>query len=435
MTPLDDRAAVRRLLDRLALGPRPGDLDRAFGETLDRLLAPPAPVTPPRLDPLPRPAAAGKGDKGGTGGTGGKEAKRRANAARAEQERRVAVWWLDRLVADTTATERLTWFWHGHFATSEQKVRSPRLMLVQNQALRAHATGSFTDLATAMVTDPALLLWLDGNDNRAGAPNENLAREFLELFALGIGHYTETDVREAAKALTGWRATRDRDTATFDPDRHERAPVTLFGDRAPLDAPGFVARVLARPESARFVVGRLWFRLVSAAPPPADALDRVVAAYGPGRDTAAALRAITAEPAFRDPANTLVKQPVDWFTGLCRALGVAPAALPDKTLAKVRKGLTGMGQVPLRPPSVGGWPAAGAWLTTSAGAARLALAQAVVAGADLSAVGSDPVEGARTLLGVDAWSPRTTSALEQVRADPKHLVTVAACAPEYVVSG
>ncbi|MCG8920653.1 DUF1800 domain-containing protein [Actinokineospora sp. PR83] len=422
MTALDDRAAVRRLLDRFGFGPRRGDLDRGFAETLDRLLAPAAPVTAPDLPAPERPG-------------GNQEAKERANAARADQEEQLAVWWLDRMVAEPTATERLTWFWHGHFATSEQKVRSPRAMLAQNRTFRAHALGSFTDLADALVVDPAMLLWLDGNDNTAAAPNENLAREFMELFALGIGHYTEGDVREAARALTGWRVTRDQDAARFTDKRHDRSAVALFGRTGPLDAPGFVAAVLARPESAGFVVGRLWFRLVSSSPPPADVLDRLTAAYGPGRDIAATLRAIAAEPAFRDSATTLVKQPVEWLVGLLRAVDVRPSALPDKTRKRVRIGLAGMGQVPLRPPSVGGWPAAAAWLTTSAGAARLALARAVVAGADLTAVGGDPVEGARVLLGVDSWSDRTRSALEQVRGDPKQLVAIAACAPEYVVSG
>jgi uncharacterized protein (DUF1800 family) len=127
-----------------------------------------------------------------------------------QQLARLSLWWLDRMVAaDQPATERLTWFWHGHFATSAKKVKTARLMLAQNQTFRTHALGRFAPLAQAMIIDPALLLWLDGNRNTRKAPNENLSREFLELFTLGHGHYSEADVREA-----GWTTATSRPGST-----------------------------------------------------------------------------------------------------------------------------------------------------------------------------------------------------------------------------
>lgn len=265
-----------------------------------------------------------------------KAAKQAATKQLQAQAAQATLWWLDRMTAaDVASVERLTWFWHGHFATSEQKVRSPELMLAQNQAQRDHALGSFTDLARAMIVDPALLLWLDGNSNKAGKPNENLAREFMELFTLGVGHYTEDDVREAARALTGWTAQRDTTTAKLVPKRHDDGEKRILGATGDFAAQSFVDLVLGRPESAPFVVGRIWFRLVSSAPPAPDVLNRLVAAYGSRRDIRALLRAITAEPAFRDSATSLVKQPVEWLAGLLRAFGVRPGSLDEKTRAQL----------------------------------------------------------------------------------------------------
>ncbi len=428
MVALDERGAVRRLHDRFGFGAAPADLDEPFDRALDRLLSAPPGGDPPAPPDLPVPARPDRDDK---------EARKRANRERAAQQKRLAAWWLDRMVAvDVATTERLAWFWHGHFATSSQKVRVPALMLAQNETFRRLGLGSFADLAHAMVVDPAMILWLDGNDNRAGAANENLSREFMELFTLGVGHYTEDDVREAARALTGWTVDRRTGAARLVARRHDDEPANVLG-RTVEDARSFVDLTLGRPESAPFVVGRLWYRLVSPTPPDPAARDRLVAAYGAGRDIRATLRAIAAEPAFRDEATTLVKQPVEWLVGLLRALGVRPSHVDDKVRAKVYRGLIGLGQVPFRPPSVGGWPSGASWLTTAAGLTRLRVARLVVGQADLDPLArqEDRVAGVRELLAVDAWSDRTRAALAQVAADPAEVAALAACAPEYVVSG
>lgn len=437
MAEITERAAVRRLHDRLSFGPKPGALDTGFDSTVERLFstaADPGPTPPPALT---TPGMVEKGDKA---------AKKAANKARAKQELQLSAWWLDRMVTGDRATERLAWFWHGHFATSNQKVRSAQLMLAQNQVFRAQGRGSFAQLAQAMIVDAALIRWLDGNDNRKGSPNENLAREFLELFTLGIGHYAEVDVFEGARALTGWTVRRTSAKPAFVAKRYDSEPKTIFGKTGDFDAKAFAGLALAKPESAAFVVGRLWFRLVSPVPPSAATLERLVAAYGSKRDIQAVLKAIVAEPAFRDSASAMVKQPVEWAVGLMRALNVRPAELDDKTKLKVLAGLRGMGQVPFRPPSVGGWPSGASWLTTSAGVARLQLAQLLAKQAAsgqaangrgaLGQLGSSSarVDGVRALLGVEAWSSRTREALAGL-SEPAQLTAVAACAPEYVVSG
>jgi uncharacterized protein (DUF1800 family) len=430
---LSDRAAVRRLLDRFGFGPEPGDVDaavtRGFAATAAALLN-------PSPDPTPEPDLGTEPVKPAKGDTAGKKA--RAQQLR-HQEVTLTSWWLDRMVTtNAPLTERITWFWHGHFATSDQKVRSPRLMQRQNDTLRRLGLGQFTTLAKAMMVDPAMLVWLDGQQNKTGAANENLARESMELFMLGVDHYTETDVREAARALTGWVVDRETITARLAPRRHDDGTKTVLGTTGDLDADSFVDVVLGQPDSPKYVVGRIWSRLVCGTPPAPDVLARLVAAYGPNRDVHATLQAITREPAFTDSAQTLVKQPVEWVAGLLRALRVRPSQLPAKAADALLLGLRGMGQVPFLPPSVGGWPADTAWLTTSAGLARLRVAQLICAQADLS-----PVSGVSTanrcaatqaLLSVDAWSGRTGAALNQIADTPAQLVALAACAPEYVVS-
>ncbi|QUQ67785.1 DUF1800 domain-containing protein [Kutzneria sp. CA-103260] len=420
---LDDRAATRRLLDRFGFGPRPGELDSlaagGFAAACQQVLAQTPDTTPlPNLGAEP-PAISKKASAA--------ERKQRQKTLRGQQVT-AAQWWLDRMAGTASPLpERLTWFWHGHFATSVQKVRSARLMLHQNQALRGLGGGGFPALAKAMIVDPAMLLWLDGQQNKVGAANENLAREFMELFTLGVDRYTENDVREAARALTGWTVNRDAMTSSLAPKRHDNGSKTVLGITGNLDANQFVDIVLNRPDSPRFVAGRLWFRLVSATPPAADVLNRLVAGYGPQQSIGGLLRAVLAEPAFRDPATTLVKQPVEWAAGLMRALGVQPSKLP---VTQLEAGLRGLGQVPFEPPSVGGWPAAQAWLTTSAGLARLHLAQLVAGHADVSHITSAAAAG--KALGVDTWSQRTTTALAGLTG--AQLVAMAACAPEYVVS-
>lgn len=339
---------------------------------------------------------------------------------------------------EAPATERITWFWHGHFATAAKKVRSPQQLLAQNETQRRLGLGGFTELAKAMIVDPAMLRWLDGNKNRVGAPNENLAREFLELFTLGVGHYSEHDVREAARALTGWVSRPSFTTARWTPRHFDDGGKQILGQVSNFDAPGLVALALDRPESARFVAGRLWFRLVSSTPPDADAMARLVAAYGPGRDVRTLVRAMVTEPAFRDRSSALVKQPVEWLVGLMRAVRARPARLPDEAARQVLAGLRGMGQVPFEPPSVGGWASGGGWLTTSSGLARLRLARTVATLGELGPVtATSPANrpaAAAELLGTDGWSPRTTAALSGLASDPVALTAVAACAPEYVVS-
>jgi uncharacterized protein (DUF1800 family) len=427
MTPIGERDAVRRLLQRLGLGPRRGELDAAtaagFDATLDALTTPGpdagAAATPaPALTPVAR------------------VPKDPASAQALQQQRtQLVAWWLDRMAAaDRPFPERMTWFWHGHFATSIQKVRFADLMAVQNASQRRLGTGDFRELAQAMAVDPAMLIWLDGGGNRVGKPNENLAREFMELFTLGVGNYTEDDVRSAARALTGWTVNVQSSSTAFVPKRHDPGPETVLG-RSVNDTTSLVNQLVALPVSPQFLARRVWTRFVSDAPPDPATLGTLVSAYGSDHDITALMRAAARTPAFRDPGSVLVREPVLWLTGALRALGVRASKVQAGPLAA---GLPGLGQVPFAPPNVGGWPAGTPWLTTASALARLNLARAVVNVGDISPVTAAPpnarVAATAALLGLPAFTPRTAAALAPLTGNPPQLVAAALASPESCVS-
>jgi uncharacterized protein (DUF1800 family) len=433
-----DRLRTARILHRVGLGPRPGQFTsalRAAPEVLvDSLLADGAADPGVRATPMPALAYLGRRPPAGSAGLEDyRQAERR-------QREGLKLWWLDRMAAaHAAANERLTWFWHGHWATSDKKVTEVGLMARQNGLLRAAARGPFADLARAMVADAALIQWLDGQKNKAGQPNENLAREFMELFTVGVGNYSENDVREAARALTGWRLVRpDPDAlleSQFDGRRHDAAPVTVLGTTARMGAEDLATLLASRPQCPEFLAGRLWFRLVSSsAPMPAPVRARVVAGFGADRRTDGALRALILDPEFVNPTHQLVKSPVEWFVGSCRSLSVTPSAIEG---GNVLHALSAMGQVPFQPPSVGGWPAGAGWLTTVAAQKRLALATRIVASADLRGLAAVPPGSRATyladLLGVVAFNQTTVRVLADVSQGPERVLALALISPEYVV--
>nr|WP_246325798.1 DUF1800 family protein [Actinomycetospora corticicola] len=273
---------------------------------------------------------------------------------RSDQERTAILWWLDRMaIVKAPRAEKMTWFWHGHFATSNDKVRDVGLMVTQNQTLRTRGPESVAQLAQAMVVDPALNVWLDNHANRKNSPNENLGRELMELFTLGVGEYSERDVKQAARALTGW-SYKDREL-TFKPTNFDNGSKTVLGTTADLNAASLADMLTARPDSARFIATRLWNRLISSDPPSEAELERLVDANGPATSVRGLLRALATADAFRDPNATLMKQPVEWAVGIARAVGRPVGSLDVKDQALNQ--LKALGQVPFKPPNIGGWPA------------------------------------------------------------------------------
>ncbi|HUO36698.1 MAG TPA: DUF1800 domain-containing protein, partial [Mycobacterium sp.] len=354
-----------------------------------------------------------------------------------QQMSELSDWWLQRMaVVQQPVHEKLTLLWHNHFATSARKVRVAAWMAAQNQKLRTLKLGDFHQLAYAMLTDAAMLRWLDGQLNTAKAANENLAREFMELFALGHGNgYTEDDVRNGARALTGWTIRPDGQT-TLVPKRHDSGTKTVLGVTGDLDAAGFCQAVLAQPNSARFVATRLWQQLASDTPPPDATLDRLVGAYGPSRDLAALTKAILTDPQFTDNPAAVVNTPAEWLIGVVRTLRV-PVSTPS-LLKAIGMALKLLGQQPFYPPDVGGWPRGQAWLSTASAGVRMQAADKLAQAGDLStleeASPADRIDAVGYLIGVGSWSGRTVAALKPLVRAPTQLVAVAVNTPEYLTS-
>lgn len=439
---LDTRARIARLLQRTGFGVRAQDVDAAvkagFDATLDRVLGvghdPGAAATPaPDLGELPERSKKTDNDDA---------ARKEYRRAVREQREELTVWWLDRMAAAQRPwREKRTFLWHDHWATSIQKVRSGEAMLAQNEILRRLGGGDFRTLAREMVRDPALMIWLDAAGNTERAPNENLARELMELFVLGVGNYAEDDVRQAAAALTGWSVDRQGEDgwkARFRPGQHAQGTQAVLGVTADFSAQALVDHLVAQEACPRHVASRFWARLVSCEDAPSkESLERMIGAYGEGRDTGAMLRAMLTDPAFADANSVLVKQPVEYVVGSLRAFGLRPAELPRQARRQLTRTLVGLGQVPFAPPNVGGWPHGAAWLTTSAARVRIGFAQQLVRKADLG-----EVEAASTkerpqvlarLLGVAAWGERSAAVLASAAKEPRRVTAIALTAPENLV--
>jgi uncharacterized protein (DUF1800 family) len=346
-------------------------------------------------------------------------------------------WWLRRMTAvQQPIHEKLTLLWHNHFATSAEKVRVAAHMAAQNQKLRSLSLGDFHKLAYAMLTDAAMLRWLDAQTNTAKAPNENLAREFMELFTLGHGDgYTEDDVREGARALTGW-VIRPGGEPTMVPKRHDHTAKTIFAVTRNFDAEGFCRLVLAQPKSPQYVAGRLWQQLASDTAPSPQALDRLVTAYGPGRNLGALTRAILTDDEFVGSRAAIVNTPVEWLVGVIRTLRV-PVDTPAR-LKMADAALKSLGQRPFYPPDVGGWPHGRVWMSTASADVRMRAASQMARNGDLSTVedtgAGDRIDAVGYLIGVGAWSDRTVTALQPLVRTPVRLVTAAVNTPEYLTS-
>ena len=364
------------------------------------------------------------------------EQKQQRRKQVADQVTDLTAWWIRRMVAvQNPLVEKLTFGWHNHFATSATKVRSARMLLAQNATLRAKGRGTFTDLAESMVVDPALLFWLDGQQNTVKAPNENLSREFMELFTLGrAGGYTEQDVREGARALTGWTIDRSSGAVAFVARRHDAKPKTVLGTTANLDAAAFVRVLLDQKTSAPFVATRWWQLLAGPEAPPAETLSRLVAAYGSNRDLTALFQAMLTDDAYAATSGSLVASPVEWVVGAMRALHVKT---DDATVRKAAGAMRALGQLPFFPPNVSGWPSGQAWLSTASATTRVQTAAMLARAGDLQAVQAAPpagrVDTVAHLLGIPAFSDRTLAELKVHTTDPQRLVAMALVAPENLV--
>jgi len=272
-------------------------------------------------------------------------------------------WWVRRMmVTPRPLEEKLTLFWHGHFTSGAEEVQSSRLIIEQNQLLRRHAAGRFGDLLRAICRDRAMLSYLNGALNRKDHPNENFARELLELFTMGEGHYTETDVTEAARAFTGWGF--DEDGFRFRRGQHDFGEKTFLGRTGNFDGDDIVDIILEQPATATYIAAKL-VRFFVSDNPPSPLVTRIAAGLrGSDFDIREAMRAIFKSREFYSPASmhARIKSPPEFVVGSVKALGISPEECDFWTLARA---MGDMGQQLFQPPNVKGWDGGQTWITST----------------------------------------------------------------------
>lgn len=362
-----NEADARHLLARTGFTPSPAEVQPWVGlspqQAVDRLLAdaaqarsqqaPPAFTQEAIATPLNRQAD---------------DTQRKAARERQVRETlELRSWWLKEMLdSKAPLAERMVLFWHNHFATSEQKVRQPQGMWQQQQLLRQHALGSFRELLHGVARDPAMLIYLDGASNRLQAPNENFAREVMELFTLGEGHYSEQDVKEAARAFSGWTVDRMQWRAVFRPRLHDDGSKTVLGRSGRFDGDAVLDILLAQPPAARFIGAKLWREFVS--PQPRNEAERAELERVAQRLRASdwqvrpALRELLLSEAFWASENraALIKSPVELAVGSLRQFDMQmDNALPIAVVtARLGQGL-------FTPPNVKGWPGYTDWIDST----------------------------------------------------------------------
>ena len=427
-----ERRRVSRLVHRFGFGPRPGEFEKlvasGFDSAATKYLISPTSDSFADNQPPPKVSDQGKRPPANSPGVVAYATEKRAQISS------LIMWWLDRMVlSEHSLRERMTWFWHGHWATSLSKVDDALPMYTQNQTLRKYALENFADMSRAMVNDGALIYWLDGQTNTVKAPNENLSRELMELFTLGVNRYSESDVKETAKALTGYRVDKSSGKVTYLANLHFSGAVNFLGTSGSFDANSLSDFLVRREDCAQFITERMWYRFVSSINPLSD---NNLKTKFQDRRISSLVQAVGTHSALDDPSNSMVKSPVDWFVSVCRALSITPSQFSNT--AVIRNNLNLLGQLPLYPPNVGGWPADQAWLSTSAAQYRITFATALIKEGNLTPISSVPqrdrLETLLNWLGIAEWTPRTRLALRGALGDPERLTLLAICSPEYIVS-
>lgn len=428
------RLEISRLFARFNFGPTPGQFSQAlndgFKNTAVKILNTSEPDS--RLDALSAPVLI---DLGPRPSQSDKSASKKFTQDLKAQGEELIFWWLDRMaIAKNPLLERMVWFWHGHWATSLDKVNFPLPMLKQNETLRRNALGNFRTMSHEMFHDGALQIWLDGNDNIKGAPNENLSREFMELFALGVNTYSEDDVKAIARAFTGYQSVRSTGVVTFNPKRHDNDPIKVFGVNSSLDGDSATDLIVSHNECADFISNRFWFRFISSSLPQ-DAKVGAAQAFSQ-REVAPVISALVLNGALSDPRYSVVRQPVEWFIAVCRAFSLQPSKLNNRNF--IVGALQKLSQLPLYPPNVGGWPTDEAWLSSASAQFRITLAAGLSKQIDFTSLGAVAPEQRiayiKDLLGILEFSSRTFTALTNAKSDLPQFFILAVCSPEFVVN-
>jgi uncharacterized protein (DUF1800 family) len=409
LTPIGDAdwsyGRARHLLDRAGFGGAPDDIAQLARETpeaavrslveyqsiTDNQLKPfeHSGVYDPTLNPFPatRPAATALAAETGMAmgvavkPSGTRKLQPVADRffywlrASALETRRVANWWADRMVATKRPLEeKMALFWHGHFACGADKVRDYRKMLGQVALFQRYATGNFRELLVAVARDPAMLVFLDAGQNVKGAPNENFGREVMELFTMGVGNYSERDIREGARAFTGWRD--DDLTFRVDAAKHDDGEKTFLDRTGRFDGVQILNIILEQKVTANYIAGKLYRFLVREELSPAFQERLGTLLRDNDYEIAPFLRTVFLSRDFysKPSVGTHIKGPVELIVSTYRRLGLkALPGVPDFNTASGK-----LGQVLLNPPTVAGWAQGRVWITPGTLLARGNFAREVV---------------------------------------------------------
>lgn len=400
-----NRTLAAHLLNRAGFGALPEEVDRATAAgmetTVDALLdfdKVTEAFLPPDTPEIP-------------------EGARRKLAALPPEERRLKVqqfqrenresieetrgWWIRRMLhSRAPLREKLTLFWHGHFATSANDVKMARHMFNQNEFLRANCLGNFRALVLGISRDPAMLKYLDNNTNRKQRPNENYARELLELFTMGIGNYTEADVKACARAFTGW--TFQGEEFVFQENQHDAGTKTFLGRTGELDGTDIIDIVLEQPCTARFIAAKLLRYLVSDNP-DGNLVEATAALLRSSRyELKPVVRAIVCSETFYSARSyrTQIKSPAQLVIGSARLLR---AEINERALAVAMRML---GQDLLYPPNVKGWDGGETWINTTTLLARYNVAGYLLSG-EIPGSGTPAAKGGNRRFRLERFSKPT----------------------------
>jgi uncharacterized protein (DUF1800 family) len=308
---------------------------------------------------------------------GDEEAVTRLRAKRQEAERTdrqqmrdIQHWWLKRMVeSPRPLEEKMTLFWHGHFATSYRTIEDSYHMYMQNRLFRTHAVGSYAKLLFEIIRDPAMLKYLNNDDSRKDKPNENLAREIMELFSLGVGNYTEKDIKEGARALTGY--TFDDDEFVFRRNNHDTGIKTILGSTGALDGDKFVEAILRQPACAKYMTRKLYRFFALDYPTGRKDLDRTVQSVLSSLEGTMITSKYEIKPVLRrlflsehfyqpEVMTEQIKSPCQLVVGAIRSLNT-----PARDLGVLNDAMNMMGQNIFFPPSVKGWDGGRSWINTA----------------------------------------------------------------------
>ena len=296
----------------------------------------------------------------------GKLSQKQRNQLRKQRNRELMelrAHWIERMIkTQSPLHEQLLLIWHNHFTTSAQKVSDPILIYQQHAILQRNALGRFDTMLRDVMADPAILRYLDNDKNQKGKPNENLARELLELFTLGEGHYSEEDIKEVARSLSGWGVDYKNRSMINRPQQHDSSRKRVLGQEGDWAMPDILNILLAQPETAELIISKLWKSFISPNPDTQQVASLAQAFSRSGFDIKEAMRQLLNSEAFWAPENrsVLVKSPIEMLVGLYRSFSVSDA--PYEQLARMT---VPMGQNLFAPPNVKGWPISSVeWINT-----------------------------------------------------------------------